>query len=301
MTGATGFIGTKLCKYLTDSGYDVVSFSRNAEKSKQLLPEIHSHLSWHLDSDDWYQYINGAKAVINLAGKGIADSRWTNKHKQEVIESRVKTTSAIVQAIKVAESKPVLINASAIGFYGDRGNEVLNEKSERGTGFLADVTSLWENEADKASEYTNVVKARIGIVLGKDGGALPKMIIPFKFYIGGALGGGTLGNGRQYMSWIHINDILRLFKYIIEHPEISGVVNFVSPNPVTMNEFAKVLGKVLHRFSIFNVPDFILKLIMGESAEMVISSALVSSELESIKNFKFEFPNLNSALTDLLK
>jgi hypothetical protein len=292
ITGPTGLIGTHLANYLTGRGWDVIAFSRNIEHSKNILPLIFRHVDWNPQSDNnqWHSELIDATAIINLAGASIAGGPWTDEYKKVIISSRVNSTNSIVSAIKTMSNPPMLVNASAIGYYGNRSNEVLDEDSDSGDGFLAEVTRQWEESAMNAEPYTTVAIARTGIVLSKNGGALGKLLTPFRLFIGG-----PLGSGKQYWSWIHIDDIVRMFEFVIEN-KISGPVNFVSPNPVTMSEFAATLGKVIHRPSVFKVPGFALKHLLGESSEMVLDSQCVIPRKAQSNNYKFQFPELKSAL-----
>ena len=296
ITGATGFIGRKLSQHLIDHGYDVTSFSRDAVKSKELLHLVNSHVKWGHDTSDWHNQLEGVKAIVNLAGTPIAGKKWTAEYKQEIIDSRIKSTNAIVEAIKTLEHTPAFINASAIGYYGNRGEEILHEGSECGSGFLAEVTKKWEDSAYKANPYTRVVSARLGIILGEDGGALKKMMLPYNLFVGG-----PIGVGWQYMPWVHINDIVEMFRFVIENETISGPVNFVNPNPVTMNDFARELGKAMNRPSIVKVPEFMIKLILGESADMITGSVRVVPNVLLKNNYQFKFTDLYAALKDILK
>jgi len=296
IAGATGFIGRKLAQNMIEHGYDVTSFSRNVEKSKELLQHVNSHVKWSSESSNWHTSLEGVKAIVNLAGTPIAGKKWTEEYKQEIIDSRIKSTDSIVEAIKTLENPPAFINASAIGYYGNRGEELLHEGSECGSGFLADVTKKWEDSACRAIPYTRVVSARLGIILGEDGGALKKMMLPYNLFVGG-----PIGVGWQFMPWVHVNDIVEMFRFVIENEEISGPVNFVNPNPATMNDFAKELGKALNRPSIVKVPEFMIKLILGESADMVTGSARVVPDVLLKNNYQFKFTDLYAALKDILK
>lgn len=296
ITGATGFIGKKLVEHFLSKDYEIVVFSRNTERSRNIFPAISKHIKWTgtEDLNNWKNELIGTNAVINLAGASIAGAKWTDTYKKDILDSRINSTVSLVQAIKQTENPPALINASAIGYYGNRSDEVLDEESLPGNGFLADVVKQWEETAFMASSVTRVVTPRIGIVLSADGGALSKMITPFKFFVGG-----PLGIGNQFWSWIHIDDLAALFDFVLNN-EIEGPVNFVSPNPVRMSEFAKALGKAMYRPSLLIVPEFMLKLILGESAEMVLGSQNVVPRKVLDKSFEYKFSELQFALKDLL-
>jgi uncharacterized protein len=295
ISGGTGMIGKRLTKMLVETGYEVIILTRNPEKYKS-KPGI-SYAAMDLsDAGRTAKIIEGVQSIINLAGAGIADKRWSPEYKEVILNSRIDTTAHLVEAMSLAEKAPEsFISASAVGIYGNRGNEKLNEKSHVGDSFLSKVSIYWEHEADKCHPDVRLVKSRIGIVLAREGGALPKMLTPYKFFIGGAI-----GTGQQWMSWIHIDDICRLFLWCIENSDVKGVLNFVAPNPVTMNDFAKELGHSLHRPSIFKVPEFVIKLMLGESAELVLSSQRIYPTAAEHLGFDFKYPNLNSALKDLV-
>lgn len=294
VTGATGMIGTKLTKKLSDLGYSIASVSRNPSKSKSQIPWCEHHIDYN-KKDELSEFISKSYGVINLAGASIADKKWTPEYKKEIIDSRVNSTKMIVDAINLSQIKPkVLINGSAIGIYGNTLDKEIDEKSPSGEGFLADVTIRWENEAKGLSSDVRLVFARIGVVLDKKGGALEKMILPFKLFVGG-----PIGTGQQWLSWIHIDDLVNLFVWSLES-HVSGPVNFTTPNPVRMNDFAKNLGKVLSRPSLFPVPEFVLKVILGEAAAMVTNSNKILPKVALENNFKFEYKNLQIALKSIL-
>ena len=295
ISGGTGMIGMRLTRLLVESGYEVIVLTRNPEKYKS-KPGI-SYAALNLsDAGLTAKIIDGVQSIINLAGAGIGDKRWSPEYKEIILNSRIDVTAHLVSAMSLAENPPEsFISASAVGIYGDRANEKLNEKSHVGDSFLSKVSIYWEHEADKCRSDVRLVKSRLGVVLAREGGALPKMLTPFKFFVGGAI-----GTGKQWMSWIHITDVCRLFLWCIENQDVKGVVNFVAPNPVTMNDFAKELGRSVRRPSIFKVPEFVIKLILGESAEMVLSSQRIYPTAAGHLGFDFQFPNLNEALDNLV-
>jgi uncharacterized protein (TIGR01777 family) len=235
-------------------------------------------------------------AVIHLAGAGIADGRWTDSYKRVILESRTLSARYLIDSIRTAVKKPrIFISASAIGYYGDTGSDVVNENSPAGKGFMAHICEEWENSvSDAESLGLRTVKVRIGVVLSPKGGALAKMVPPYRFFIGG-----PLGNGDQYLSWIHLRDLGKLFLACLEG-DYSGVINGTTGQPVTMNDFSKVIGRVLKRPAFFRVPAFVLKLIMGEAAEVVLGSQRVKSDCHEKAGFKPEFTDLSAALADLL-
>ncbi len=275
IVGGTGFIGKELQRFLIGRGHGVQVLSRRT--------------GWNVDA--------ASDVIVNLAGEPIAGKRWTEIQKQKIIQSRLQATQAVVEALAQSSPKPkVLINASAIGFYGPRGDEILDESAGRGEGFLAKTCGLWENEARKAEKFgARVVLLRIGIVLGKGGGALAKMLPPFRFFIGG-----PLGSGRQWMSWIHIEDLVRLMEYVALEEGFRGPVNATAPNPVTMKEFARALGLALHRPAFMPVPGFALKILLGEMSEMLLTGQKVLPRKAQVSGFSFNFNKLHDSLKNLV-
>ncbi|MDT3694754.1 MAG: TIGR01777 family oxidoreductase [Ignavibacterium sp.] len=299
VTGATGLIGKKLVDSLIKMKYEVIAFSRNAEKAKLLLPDANKFVSWdYTKPNEWRSEIENSFAIIHLAGNNLFEKRWNEKFKSKILESRELSTRNLIEAVKSSTNKPgVFICASGIGIYGDRADELLKEESLNGNDFLADVCKVWENESRKVEEFgVRSVQIRTGLVLSTEDGALKQMLPAFKFFVGG-----PLGSGKQWSSWLHIDDIVKIYLYALEGNSISGPVNAVSPNPVTMWEFAKTLGKVLNRPSIFPVPKFVLKLVIGEAAEVVTASQKVVPDKLIKCGYKFKFDNIETALRDLLK
>lgn len=296
IAGGTGMIGNHLTKMLVNSGYEVSILTRNPSKYQESEFVKYAALNTN-DLAGTIKQLEGVYSVVNLSGAGVADKKWTNEYKKEIYDSRINITSHLIYAVNAAEKPPQsFISASAIGIYGNRADEKLNEKSQVSDTFLAKVCVDWEYEADKCRVETRLVKARIGVVLAMEGGALPQMLTPFKFFAGGAI-----GSGKQWLSWIHIEDICRLFLFCIENNEASGVFNFVAPNPVTMNDFAKELGRVISRPSFFKVPEFVLRIILGESADIVLASQRIYPTASEHSGFIFKHYELNSALKNLLK
>lgn len=297
LIGGTGLIGRRLTDVLIKSGYKVQLFTRNVNSARGKFPDAVELIEWKNNLDPLTEQLNGNYGVINLAGASITGAKWTADYKTEILESRINTTALIVDAIKQADDKPkVLVNASAIGIYGSAGDTFLTEKSEYGKNFLAEVTKAWESEVLEAKDITRVVILRIGIVLAPDGGAIEKMLLPFKMFVGG-----PLGNGKQYWSWIHIDDVVAMFAYALLNDMMQGIYNAVAPNPVMMKQFAQTLGKVLNRPAYFSIPDFILYGLLGESAEMVLASQNVSSHKITDAGFIFKYPELEAALADVIR
>lgn len=294
ITGGTGFIGEELRMILLKEGHNLIIVSRNPEKHESENAKNQRFISW---DHDLTIAMNEADAVINLAGENLFGSRWTDEIKKRIYDSRIESTRQLVDAMREADSKPeVFVSASASGIYGDRGDEVITESAELADDFLADVCRDWEQEAQKAEEFgVRVANPRIGIVLEKGGGALAKMLTPFEFFVGG-----PIGDGDQYMSWVHRADLCEALIYPLKNDEISGPYNVNAPNPVTMNEFAKTLGRVINRPSLFKVPEFALKMVLGEAAKPVLSSARMQPKKLQVAEFEFQYEELEVALADIL-
>jgi hypothetical protein len=301
ITGASGFVGTKLVEKLI-SNHQIIVFTRNSEQAKSAFPtSIRSALEFVTYTPktpgNWQEKIDGCDAVINLAGAPIAE-RWNESYKKEILESRQLGTRMIVDAIAQANHKPkVLINTSAIGYYGTSETETYTEQSSAGNDFLAQVCQAWEEEAKKATDLgTRLVIFRLGIVLG-NGGALAKMIPPFQLFAGG-----PIGEGKQWFSWIHRADVVGMIVQALENESISGTFNATAPNPVTMNQLCHTLGQVLQRPSWLPVPNFALELLLGEGAQVVLEGqkVLPQKTIEQIK-YNYLYPDLKPALENIIK
>ncbi len=298
VTGATGLIGKKLVSELLKRNNEVTVFTRSVKRAEKLMNAT-EFVEWNpVNISAWINNLGGKDAIINLAGENIMGKRWDENHKRKIVQSRLITTRALVNAMYHVEQKPsVFISASAIGYYGFSEDKIFTEESPAGKDFLADLTQRWEREASDA-EYSGIrrVSLRIGIVLDKNEGALSKMILPFKLFVGG-----PLGSGRQWFSWIHIEDLVNLFLFALENNRIQGSYNATSPNSVRMSEFAKILGEILHRPSLLHVPAFVLKLMLGEGAEYLLNGAKVLPVKTLASGFKFRFERIEEALADILK
>lgn len=275
ITGASGFIGRHLTAKLREQGHSTRPISLRSA----------------LPSDAF----SGCEAVVNLAGENVAQ-RWTAPVKQRIFDSRVKGTLALVEALAQSSPRPsTLVSASAIGYYGSRGDEILTEDSAPSSDFLGRVVQEWESEGrDAAKLGIRVVSPRVGVVLGLGGGALQRMLLPFQLGIGG-----RLGTGKQWMSWIHMDDMIALILFALSTNTLTGPVNAASPNPVTNAEFTRELGRALHRPSIFPVPAIALKLMFGEMSEMLLGGQRVLPQAALDAGFTFRYPEIGLALADL--
>ena len=293
ISGSSGLVGKALAKSLTNDGHEVLRLVRRK-------PATAAEIEWHpnqggLDAER----LQGIDAVVHLAGESIASGRWTDEKKRAIRESRVKGTSLLAESLAQASTPPsVFISASAIGYYGNRGDELLTETSRPGDDFLAGVCIEWENATKPAVENgIRTVNARFGIILDENEGALAKMLTPFRMGIGG-----RVGDGRQWMSWVALDDVVNAAKFLITDTSTRGPVNFVSPNPVTNAEFTKTLGRVLSRPTFFPVPEFAARLAFGEMADaLLLASQRVKPAVLEEKGFKFGWPTLESALTHILR
>ncbi len=293
VAGGTGFVGQPLVDALA-ADHDVRVLSRNASR----VPQKRG-IEWQPGSPGpWQQSVAEADAVVNLAGESIADGRWTDARKQAILDSRITATTAITQAMASSDRKGrVLVNASAIGFYGSRGDEVLTEKSEPGSDFLSDVVRKWEAAAGAANPAVRVVILRFGIILGKDGGALPKMMLPFRLFAGG-----PTGNGQQWMSWVSLEDIVSMIRWAIETPAVQGTFNATAPEPVRNREFASTLGSVMKRPSFVPAPAPALRLALGEMADaLLLGSQRVIPERTASEGYGFRDTELRPALARILR
>jgi uncharacterized protein (TIGR01777 family) len=297
ITGGTGLIGRALTHSLINEDYEVIVLTRNPQKANLLDGAIAEQ--WDgCSAAGWSHWVDGAGAIVNLAGAGVADSRWTVSRKALIHDSRLDAGRAVVQAVKNAKRKPeVVIQSSAVGYYSPRDNSVITEDAAPGVDFLAKVCVDWE--ASTASvEKMGVRRAilRIGVVLSANGGALPKMALPFKFFIGG-----PIGSGEQWLSWIHMADEVAAIKFLIEKKQAAGRFNLVAPNPLTNADFGRAIGKVMSRPAVMPTPAFALKLAFGElSTTLLTGQRVVPQQLQEL-GFTFQFLEAEEALEDLLK
>ena len=296
LTGGTGFIGSQLISTLLNRNYRVSALVRNVKSAQIRLPKEVELFEWK--SADVPIYSDCAKdveAVLHLAGEPIANGRWSEKKKFELLHSRVGGAERLLELFRKHPGQlKTFISASAIGFYGNRGDELLGEDAKPGNDFLADLTKKWEASAEAfhIELGARVVCVRTGLVLGENGGALEKMLPAFKLGLGG-----PLGSGKQWMSWIHLDDLISIYIRALEDASLRGPVNAVAPNPVRNSEFAKCLGRVVRRPAFVPMPSFALRGLFGEMADMLLGGARVSSRLIESKGLRFHYSDLREALS----
>ena len=304
ITGATGFIGTPLSSELADAGYEIVALSRGTgyqPGNSQAANPCHVKIvEWDAaTAAGWAEFADGALAIINLAGENIGSGRWTGEKKRRILRSRWDAGNAVTEAIRRVEQKPqVLIQASGIGYYGDRGDELLDEVFSNGSGFLADVARQWEQSVREVETLgVRVAIIRLGVVLGPNGGVMKRLIPPFRFFVGG-----HPSSGRQWLPWVHIDDVISVIRFLIENDGCEGPFNVTVPEPTRSKDFYDALGKAMHRSAIFPMPAFALRLALGEMAkELLLPStrAIPKKLLEAGYEFKFTDPE--TAFKDILE
>jgi len=287
VAGGTGFVGQALVERLRNDGHRVVVLTRRPRGADQV--------AWTPDgtAGPWADAIDGADAVVNLAGESIASGRWTAARKHSIRTSRIDATRSLVQAIDRAPRRPhTFLSGSAVGYYGAHGDEAITEATPPGDDFLASVCREWEAEAMRAAGASRVVLLRTGLVLDRTGGALPRMALPFRLFAGGAI-----ASGRQYQSWIHLDDWVSMVEWALRTPAIAGPLNITAPNPVTNREFAQTLGRVLRRPALMPAPAFALRLVVGEMADaLLVTGQRVLPALAQASGFQFRYPALEPAL-----
>ncbi|MBM7645162.1 uncharacterized protein (TIGR01777 family) [Scopulibacillus daqui] len=296
ITGGTGFIGRALSKHFSSLEHHVYILTRRAVISHQ-SQYIH-YVQWLTDRRSPLHQLPPIDVVINLAGAPIYDERWTESKKKEILKSRLHATKALIHLLENMPKKPfLLISASSVGYYGASRTQMFTEESSfDGSEFLADVSYRWEKEAMRAEQLgIRTVLARFGLVLDANDGVLPKLLLPYRYFIGG-----TIGSGKQWVSWIHIDDLVRLIDFIIKHPYLEGPINVTAPSPVKMKEFGQTIGKVMKRPHWLIFPAFILKLIFGEISELFIKGQKVMPKKALTASFVYQYPSLEEALKSLL-
>jgi uncharacterized protein (TIGR01777 family) len=297
MSGGTGLIGRKLTDSLLADGHDVTILTRNPEKASS-MPSAVNFVQWDATTTDgWAGEMEKADVVVHLAGESLAEGRWTADRKARIRDSRVLSGQALTAAVEQAQNRPsAFIQASAVGYYGPRGDEVITESAAPGSDFLAHVCFVWEAATAPVEKLgLRRAVARIGIVLSTEGVALKRLLLPFKLYVGG-----KLGSGKQWWPWIHVDDEIRALRFLIDNESAAGAFNLTAPNPVRNDEFASTLGKVMGRPSLFPVPGPAITALYGEMATVVLDGQrAIPQHLEEM-DFAFEYPQLEEALTELL-
>jgi uncharacterized protein len=295
LTGGTGFVGNGLTNELVQSGHEVTLLTRSLRKFGSKPSAVSLIEGDPTQKGEWQESAGGHEIIINLAGASIF-TRWTKERKQILRESRILTTRNIVDALDGGSIK-TFFSTSAIGYYGFHEDEELNEASLPGEDFLAQLALDWEKEALRAQDLgIRVVLTRFGIVLGEDGGALGQMIPMFKKYVGG-----PLGSGKQWFSWIHLEDLVQAFLFLVDHPEISGPVNFTAPNPVRNKELAAALGKILNRPAFMPAPGFMLRWVLGEFGSILLKGQKVLPQKLLQSGFRFRYPTIEKALKSIVE
>ncbi|MCI0706702.1 MAG: TIGR01777 family oxidoreductase [Ignavibacteriae bacterium] len=299
VAGGSGFLGSALLAKLTATGHTVILLTRNPHAQARTIPDTVQKVQWDAKTiGDWAKSIDGADAVVNLTGESIGGKRWSKTQKEILISSRVDSTKAIVEAIRQANTKPkVLVNQSAVGYYGNVPDGNVEENHPPGNDFLAEICQRWEEEARKAEALgVRVVIPRTGVVLSKHGGALPRMLLPFNLFIGG-----PLGTGRQWFPWIHLEDEINALAFVLNNEKLSGPVNLAAPESATMEQFCTLLGKAMHRPSWAPVPGFALKILLGEMAgPLLLGGQKVDPTKLQQGGYRFKYPKLDEALRDVL-
>lgn len=294
ITGGTGLVGKQLVQQLQLAGAEILVLTRG---QSHFSDGIH-YIQWLSDNTFPEKYLEGVEVIVNLAGTSLNNGRWSKALKEEIYSSRISATKEVLRIIKTLKIPPeVLINASAIGIYPSSDKQKYTEAStEKAQDFLANTIQDWEATAKIAESLgVRVVLSRFGVILGKSAGALPMMVMPYKLFIGG-----TVGTGTQWVSWIHLEDVVHAILFSINQKNINGIVNFTSPNPVTMKEFGKTIGEVLHRPHWFPVPSILMKLALGEKSQLVLDGQYVQPNSLLNANYQFKYPTLKSALENLL-
>lgn len=300
ITGATGFVGRPLSAELATAGYDVIALTRRPAEAQKIFAGNVKAVEWDgVTADRWSEWVDGALAIVNLAGDNIGTGRWTEKKKQQILQSRLNAGRAVTEAIRSAERRPrVLIQASGVGCYADRGDELLDENSTNGNGFLADVARQWEQSVREVESLgVRLAVIRLGVVLGPGGGVLRRLILPFRFFVGG-----HPGSGKQWLPWIHVDDVIGVVRFLVESADCRGPFNVTVPEPTQSKDFYNQLGKAMHRPAVFPMPAFALKLVLGEMAtELLLASTRAVPKRLLDAGYEFKFTEPTAAFGDILR
>jgi len=298
ITGASGFIGKALCRYLYENGYVVIALSRNPSKSGKSLGKYVKVVGWNgKSSNEWAHYLDGSYGIINLAGENIGTGRWNYNKKRLILESRLDAGNAVIDAIGKVNNKPkVLIQASAIGYYDLHSDEIFDESSKNGKDFLSDVCRQWEISTKEAESFgVRHIVVRSGIVLGQNGGVFPRLFLQFRMFLGG-----YFGSGKRWLSWIHINDEIRAIKFLLEK-ELSGIFNLTALEPIIIKDFCHILGNLTKRPPWLSLPSSPVRLFFGEKGEEILLSSQRVVPKRLLENgFNFLYPDVESALKEII-
>ncbi|HEX7064667.1 MAG TPA: TIGR01777 family oxidoreductase [Bacillales bacterium] len=297
ITGGTGFVGQELTNSLINDGHKVSILTRNPAGK----PEKRNvtYVKWLADGAEPEKELQNVDAIVNLAGESINSGRWTAKRKQQILDSRVKATKSVMGIIEKLDRKPdVLVNASAVGYYGMSESETFTEEAQvHADDFLAGVVRRWEKEAAQAEAHgVRTVFARFGVIFGEEDGALPRMVLPYKLGVGG-----TVGSGKQWLSWVHIDDVAGMIRFAIENPAVKGPLNVTAPEPEKMKEIGQTIGEIMHRPHWMPVPDFAMKAALGEMSNLLLKGQRVLPQKAERHGYNFHHPLLKPALNNLLK
>ncbi len=298
ITGGSGLIGQALAADLLKNGHEVIILSRDPQRHSAHLPPGVRHEQWDgRSAQGWGHLVEDAGAIVNLAGENIGERRWTEARKQAIIESRVQAGKAVSEAVAQARKKPgVVLQASAIGYYGSHADEIITEKSPPADDIMSQICQQWEpTTAPVEQASVRRVVARSGVVLSREGGAFPRMVMPFNFFAGG-----PLGSGQQWISWIHLRDEVAGLRFLLGNPNAAGVYNLTSPYPLRNVDFERAIGRAMHRPAIIPTPAFAIRLLFGEMAITVLEGQRVVPERLETEGFLFNFPRIDEALRDLL-
>jgi uncharacterized protein (TIGR01777 family) len=300
ITGATGLIGSALTRNLRESGYKIIALTRDPTKSAAIKEANIEYIKWDATtSSGWAKHVENSEVIINLAGANLADRLWTSEYKRVILDSRLYAGKAVLQAIMRAKNKPrLLIQASAIGFYGSSSDREIAETSGKGFGFLSDVCQQWENSTKMVeNQGVDRIVARLGVVLSKDSKIVSNLRLPFRLFLGG-----HPGSGKQWFSWVHLDDVVSSFNFFIKRQDLKGIFNVCAPEPVQMKKYFEIYGNLLERPSWIHPPSFILKIILGDLAkEGILSSQRVLPMKLRKAGYKFKFSRINLALKNCLK